>query len=86
MRVPIFVEMAIELARMGLGLLILLFHRQIADYILEQERSLVVLFRQRGVPLPAAPSTATGRNIYFCLGAFVVLYQIARIWLALHSS
>ncbi len=76
--------MAIEFTRLGIGLFILLFHRQIADYILEQERSLVVLFRQRGVPLPAAPSTETGRNIYFGLGAFVVLYEMARIWLALH--
>ena len=27
---------------MGIGLLILLFHRQIADYVLEQERLLVI--------------------------------------------
>ncbi len=78
--------MAIELTRMGVGLLILLFHRQIADYILEQERSLVVIFRQRGVPLPAAPSTETARNIYFWIGAFVVLFQILRIWLSLRQS
>ena len=75
--------MAIDLARMGVGLLILLFHRRIADYVLEQERWLVVMFRQRGIPLPAAPTTETGRNIYFCLGTFVVLFQILRIWLAL---
>lgn len=75
--------MAIELTRMGFGFLILLFHRQISDYVLEQERRLVVVFRERGVPLPAAPTTEMSRNIYFGLGTFVVLYQIARIWLSL---
>jgi hypothetical protein len=77
--------MAIELTRLAFGLLLLCFHRSIADYILIQERALVVLFRQRGIPLPSAPGTETARNIYFLLGAFVVLYQLARIWLALHS-
>jgi hypothetical protein len=77
--------MAVELTRMLIGVLILVFHRQIADYILEQERSLVVLFQQRGIRLPAVPTTETGRNIYFCLGTFVVLYQAVRIWMALHG-
>jgi hypothetical protein len=76
--------MAIQLTRLAFGLLLLLFHRHIADYILVQERALVVMFRQRGVPLPATPGTETIRNIYFLLGTFVVLYQLARIWLTLH--
>ncbi|MFB3917879.1 MAG: hypothetical protein ACE14M_14190 [Terriglobales bacterium] len=75
--------MAIELSRLAFGLLLLLFHRQVADYILERERQLVILFRQRGVPLPAAPTTEVGRNIYFFIAAFIVLYQVARIWLIL---
>ncbi len=57
------------------------FHKTIADYILEQERALVTLFRERGLPLPAAPSTEASRNIYFLLGAFVAVFQIVRIWL-----
>jgi hypothetical protein len=76
--------MAIELTRLAVGLLLLFFHRPIADYILVQERALVVLFRQRGVPLPITPGTETVRNIYFILGTFVVLYQLARIWLTLN--
>jgi hypothetical protein len=76
--------MAIELTRLAFGLLLLIFHRPIADYILEQERSLVVLFRQRGVPLPASPGNETVRNIYFVLGTFVVVYELARIWISLH--
>jgi hypothetical protein len=76
--------MAIELTRMVVGFIILLFHRQISDWVLEQERRTVVIFRQQGVPLPAPLTTETSRNLYFCLGTFVVLYQIVRIWLTLH--
>jgi hypothetical protein len=36
------------------------------------------------VPVPAAPTTEMGRNIYFLVGTFVVLYEILRIWLMLH--
>ena len=72
--------MVLEFTRLMLGLVIAYFHRPIADYITEQERSLVVLFRQRGVPLPAAPSTESARNIYFGLGMFVVLFELARIF------
>ena len=77
-------SMLIEVTRLAIGLLILIFHRQIADYILEHERALVVIFRQRGVGIPATPSAEAGRNIYFGIGLFVVLYEMARIWLALH--
>jgi hypothetical protein len=76
--------MTVEFTRLACGLIILTFHRQIADWVMEQERALVVLFRQRGVPVPAAPTTETGRNIYFLVGTFVVLYEIIRIWLMLH--
>jgi hypothetical protein len=75
----------LEFTRLAIGLLLAYFHRQIADFIMEHERSLVILCRQRGLPVPAAPSTETGRNIYFCLGIFIVVFELARIWLALHG-
>jgi hypothetical protein len=78
--------MAIELTRLALGLMILLFHKRIADYVLERERALVVMIRERGVPFPAAPGTETARNIYFGLGTFVALYEIVRIWMALQAG
>jgi uncharacterized membrane protein (DUF485 family) len=77
--------MVVEFTRLGAGLLILLFHRPIADYILSQERALVAAFRQRGMALPAAPSTEMGRNIYFGIGMFVACFQMAKIWLALRG-
>ncbi len=76
--------MVVEVTRLMLGLMIALFHRPIADYILEQERSLVILFRQRGVAFPATPSTETVRTVYFFMGIFVAVFEMVRIWITLH--
>lgn len=59
-------------------------HRPIADFILERERSLVLAMRQRGLPLPAAMSTDTARNLYFGIGIFVVLVELLRIYQMAH--
>lgn len=76
--------MTVEITRLLLGLMIALFHKPIADYVLEQERSLVILFRQRGLAVPAAPSTETVRTIYFFIGIFVAAFEIVRIWMTIH--
>jgi hypothetical protein len=78
--------MLIELARLALGLMIAFFHRPIADFMLAQERSLVIMFRQRGVPVPATPTTETGRNIYFTIGIGLAMLEMVRIWMMLHPS
>ena len=51
------------------ALLILCFHRQIADFILEHERRLVIMLNQRGLRLPDVPSRELVRNVYFSIGA-----------------
>ncbi len=78
--------MTVELTRLLLGLLIAFFHRPIADFVLDQERALVITFRQRGFPLPPAPTTETARTIYFLLGIFLALFEICRVWMLLHPT
>ena len=80
------VEMLIEITRLALGLLIALFHRPFADFMLQQERVLVVMFRQRGVPYPATPTMETTRNVYFGIGIGLAMYEIVRIWMLLHPA
>jgi hypothetical protein len=75
--------MVVELARLGLGLAMLIFYRCIAEFVLVRERALVVLFRQRGVLLPLLTERTT-ENIYFGLALFVCLFQFVRIWTILH--
>ena len=72
--------MPLEIARLLLGLTIAACHRPIADFMLERERSVVVTFRQLGVPVPAAMSTTTARNLYFGVGIFVVVVELLRIY------
>jgi hypothetical protein len=72
--------MPLEVARLFLGLLIAALHRPIADFIFEREHSLVLAFRERGMPLPAVPTSETLRTIYFSIGIFIVVVQMARIY------
>jgi hypothetical protein len=76
--------MPLEIARLLLGLLIAACYRRIADFIMERERSLELTMRERGVPLPAAMSTETARNLYFGVGIFVVLVELLRIYQLAH--
>lgn len=78
--------MLAEISRLVLGLLIALFHQPLADFMLRQERVLVVMFRQRGVPYPATPTTATARNVYFGIGILLAMYELVRIWMLLHPA
>ena len=76
--------MMTEVTRLVLGLLIAMFHKQVADYIVEQDRALVAMARNRGVSLPQAPTKEFARNLYFCIGIFVAMYELARIWMMMH--
>lgn len=78
--------MIADFVRLALGLVLALFHRPVADFILAQEYALAGIFRQRGVPVPAPPTTETVRNIYFCLGIFLAVVAMVRIWSFLHPQ
>ncbi len=78
--------MLAEISRLVFGLLIALFHRPLADFMLRQERALVVMFRQRGVPYPATPTTETARNLYFGIGILLAMFELVRIWMLLHPT
>lgn len=74
--------MIIELARLVLGLLIICFHRQVADFILKREQELADLLSRRGVLLPSFPSPKFTHDLYFCLGTLVSVISLARLWFA----
>jgi hypothetical protein len=69
-----------DLLRLAVGLAILGFHKPIADYILAQERQLVEIFSRRGWNVPTFRSEESARDLYFCLGAFICLVALLRIW------
>ena len=76
--------MSLELMRLVSGLLIALFHKQIADWILQQEEMLVATARSRGVPYPLPPRRETVHSLYFLMGMSVAIIQLFRIWDLIH--
>jgi hypothetical protein len=78
--------MTLDVLRLALGLGLACFHRPVADFILSQEHALAGLFRVRGIPVPAPPTTETLRTLYFSLGIFLALVAMARIWWSLHPD
>jgi hypothetical protein len=74
---------AVDFAHLALGLVVALFHRPIANFIMAREHALDGFFRRHGVHFPEPPSQATLHNIYFGLGLFISLFSIAHIWLSL---
>ena len=73
-----------EFSKLGVGIVIALFHRQIAEFIMFYERALVVQCRQRGLMVPELLTTEMACNIYFLLGIFTASYQMFRIWTLIH--
>ena len=72
--------MALEIARFCLGMIIAGFHARIADFILERENSLILVFRERGVELPTAIPRKTAHNLYFCVGISIALIELLRLY------
>lgn len=77
--------MLVEVARLLLGVLIAVFHRPLANTIMQQERALDGYFRSRGVHLPVPPSDTTAQNLYFVIGIFICLIEAGRIWFSMPS-
>jgi hypothetical protein len=75
--------MVVEITRLVLGVLIAVFHRPLANTIMQQERALDMFFRQRGVRFPAPPSDATAQNLYFLIGIFICLFEAGKIWITM---
>ena len=73
--------MLIEFTRLLLGLTMAAFHKPIADFVLERERNLVILLRQRGLMVPPAPTRNTAHTMYFCIGVGIAAIELARIYM-----
>ena len=71
--------MALEIARLCLGLLIAGFHVRIADFVLAQEEVLIVAFRRRGLELPTAFPKKHAHNFYFAVGITIAIIQLLRL-------
>jgi hypothetical protein len=71
--------MALEIARLCVGLLIAAFHARIADFVLFQEDLLIAACRRRGFHLPTAMPRRYTQNFFFAIGISVALVQLLRL-------
>ena len=76
-------DMVLELVRLMFGMALMMFHRQIADYVLHFDETLTGMFRARGLSFPSPPKQALVHNVYFALGLFVCGLAMVRIYTAL---
>ena len=75
--------MIMELSRLLVGLLVVVFHRPIARWILRCEESVVHMMAAKGWHVPSFPSEKTVNDVYFCLGVFICCFSVARIFFTL---
>ena len=71
--------MALEIARLCVGLLIAAFHARIADFVLYQEDLLIAACRRQGFDLPTAIPRRYAQNFFFAVGISVALIQLFRL-------
>lgn len=75
--------MLLEVGRLLVGIALMALHRPLADLIVELEHSLAALFRAGGLNLPGPPKRSIMHTIYFCLGIFVCVFSMAKIYAGL---
>jgi hypothetical protein len=72
--------MVFEVARLLLGVMLMTFHRPIADFFVEMDHISTAMFRAGGLNMPGPPRQAVMHTIYFCMGIIVCVVSMAKIY------
>ena len=72
-----------ELSRLLIGLLLLGFHRQVANWVLKREVQLAQVMTARGWHVPEFPPEKTVHDVYFVLGLLICCFSLIEIWTVL---
>lgn len=75
--------MIVEISRLVMALAVMLFHKQVGDFILAQEQKLASRLSQRGIFVPEFPSREFAHNLYFFIGVIVSIATVLQLWMAL---
>jgi hypothetical protein len=75
--------MIVEITRLLAALSVMIFHKQVGDFILKQEQRLAERLTQRGIFVPEFPSREFAHNLYFVIGVVVSLVAVGQLWMAL---
>jgi hypothetical protein len=72
--------MLIDVVRLVIGVMLMAFHRPIADFCAEFDHVFAAAVRARGLHLPGPPRPSVLHTVYFCLGIGVSLFAMARLY------
>jgi hypothetical protein len=75
--------MIVEVTSLLMALAVMLFHKKVGDFILEQEERLAARLTERGIFVPQFPSREFVHDLYFFIGVFVSLAALINLWMAL---
>jgi hypothetical protein len=75
--------MIVEISRLLMALAVMCFHKQVGDFILQQEQRLAARLSQRGIFVPEFPSREFAHNLYFFIGVIVSVATVLQLWMAL---
>ena len=76
-------SMIVEVTFLVLALLVLFFHKQVGDFVLEQEKQLAARLTQRGIFVPEFPSGEFAHDLYFVIGVVVAVATSIQIYVSL---
>lgn len=75
--------MIVEISRLLMALAVMYFHKQVGDFVLDQEQRLAARLSQKGIFVPEFPSREFAHNLYFFIGVFVSLATLIHLWISL---
>jgi hypothetical protein len=75
--------MLIDVARLMVGVLLMAFHRPVADFFADLDHGFAAAVRARGLYLPTPPKQSVMHTLYFCLGICVSLFAMTRLYSSL---
>ena len=77
--------MPVEFARLVIGLLLMAFHRPIADFFVELDYGFAAALRSKGLQLPMPPRQSFMHTFYFCLGMLICVVTMMKIYVAVRA-
>ena len=77
--------MMVEFLRLIFGLILMAFHRPIADFFVELDHGFTAILRSKGLQVPMPPRQSIMHTFYFCLGMMVCVVTMMKIYVAVRG-